>query len=139
MKGVQAAVLGGSALVLLILALRLTLKDHLPRRLFPGALVHRRDSVPAAGRDPDAAERLEPAARHGGAADRAYCVCAAPLPAVLCGADRVRRRIGDGLAAAALVRDRSAACRVFGSRLCLHDAPVPSPAHSAAAVRRRAA
>lgn len=36
MKGVQAAVLGGSALVLLILALRLTLKDHLPRRLFPG-------------------------------------------------------------------------------------------------------
>lgn len=30
MKGVQAAVLGGSALVLLILALRLTLKDHLP-------------------------------------------------------------------------------------------------------------
>ena len=35
MKGVQAAVLGGSALVLLILALRLTLKDHLPRRLFP--------------------------------------------------------------------------------------------------------
>ena len=130
MKGVQAAVLGGSALVLLILALRLTLKDH---------LVHRRDSVPAAGRDPDAAERLEPAARHGGAADRAHCVCAAPLPAALCGADRVRRRIGDGLAAAALVRDRSAACRVFGSRLCLHDAPVPSPAHSAAAVRRRAA
>lgn len=35
MKGVQAAVLGGSALVLLILALRLTLKDHLPRRRFP--------------------------------------------------------------------------------------------------------
>ena len=35
MKGVQAVVLGGSALVLLILALRLTLKDHLPRRLFP--------------------------------------------------------------------------------------------------------
>lgn len=35
MTGVQAAVLGGSALVLLILALRLTLKDHLPRRLFP--------------------------------------------------------------------------------------------------------
>ena len=30
MKGVQAAVLGGSALVLLILALRLTLKNHLP-------------------------------------------------------------------------------------------------------------
>ena len=35
MKGVQAAVLGGSALVLLILALRLTLKNHLPHRLFP--------------------------------------------------------------------------------------------------------
>lgn len=35
MKGIQAAVLGGSALVLLILALRLTLKNHLPRRLFP--------------------------------------------------------------------------------------------------------
>lgn len=35
MKGVQAAVLGGSALVLLILALRLTLKNHLPRRLLP--------------------------------------------------------------------------------------------------------
>lgn len=35
MKCVQAAVLGGSALVLLILALRLTLKNHLPRRLLP--------------------------------------------------------------------------------------------------------
>lgn len=35
MKGIQAAVLGGSALVLLILALRLTLKNHLPRRLLP--------------------------------------------------------------------------------------------------------
>lgn len=35
MKGLQAAVLGGSALVLLILALRLTLKNHLPRRLLP--------------------------------------------------------------------------------------------------------
>ena len=35
MKGIQAAVLGGSALILLILALRLTLKNHLPRRLFP--------------------------------------------------------------------------------------------------------
>ena len=35
MKGVQAAVLGGSALILLILALRLTLKNHLPHRLFP--------------------------------------------------------------------------------------------------------
>ena len=35
MKGVQAAVLGGSALILLILALRLTLKNHLPRRLLP--------------------------------------------------------------------------------------------------------
>ena len=35
MKGIQAAVLGGSALMLLILALRLTLKNHLPRRLLP--------------------------------------------------------------------------------------------------------
>ena len=35
MKGVQAAVFGGSALILLILALRLTLKNHLPRRLLP--------------------------------------------------------------------------------------------------------
>ena len=35
MKGIQAAVLGGSALILLILALRLTLKNHLPRRLLP--------------------------------------------------------------------------------------------------------
>ena len=35
MRGVQAAVLGGSALILLILALRLTLKNHLPRRLLP--------------------------------------------------------------------------------------------------------
>ena len=35
MKGIQAAVLGGSALVLLIFALRLTLKNHLPRRLLP--------------------------------------------------------------------------------------------------------
>ena len=35
MKGMQAAVLGGSAMILLVLALRLLLKKHLPRRLFP--------------------------------------------------------------------------------------------------------
>ena len=35
MKGMQAAVLGGSAMILLVLALRLALKKHLPRRLFP--------------------------------------------------------------------------------------------------------
>ena len=35
MKGIQAAAIGGSALILLILALRLTLKNHLPRRLLP--------------------------------------------------------------------------------------------------------
>lgn len=35
MKGMQAAMLGGSAMILLVLALRLALKKHLPRRLFP--------------------------------------------------------------------------------------------------------
>lgn len=35
MKGMQAAILGGSAMILLVLALRLLLKKHLPRRLFP--------------------------------------------------------------------------------------------------------
>lgn len=35
MKGMQAAMLGGSAMILLALALRLLLKKHLPRRLFP--------------------------------------------------------------------------------------------------------
>lgn len=35
MKGMQAAMLGGSAMILLVLALRLLLKKHLPRRLFP--------------------------------------------------------------------------------------------------------
>lgn len=35
MSGVQAAILGGSALVALVLALRLTLQKRLPRRLFP--------------------------------------------------------------------------------------------------------
>ncbi len=34
MKGMQAAMLGGSAMILLVLALRLLLKKHLPRRLF---------------------------------------------------------------------------------------------------------
>ena len=33
MKGMQAAMLGGSAMILLVLALRLLLKKHLPRRL----------------------------------------------------------------------------------------------------------
>ena len=139
MKGVQAAVLGGSALVLLILALRLTLKDHLPRRLFPALWCTAAIRFLLPVEIPTRLSVWNLLRGHGGAADRAHCVCAAPLPAALCGADRVRRRNGDGLAAAALVRDRSAACRVFCSRLCLHDAPVPSPAHSAAAVRRRAA
>lgn len=35
MKGMQAAIFGGSAMILLVLALRLALKKHLPRRLFP--------------------------------------------------------------------------------------------------------
>ena len=35
MSGVQAAILGGSALAALVLALRLTLQKRLPRRLFP--------------------------------------------------------------------------------------------------------
>ena len=35
MSGVQAAIFGGSALVALVLALRLTLQKRLPRRLFP--------------------------------------------------------------------------------------------------------
>ena len=35
MKGMQAAMLGGSAMILLVLALRLLLKKHLPQRLFP--------------------------------------------------------------------------------------------------------
>ena len=35
MSGIQAAVLGGSTMILLVLALRLTLRQHLPRRLFP--------------------------------------------------------------------------------------------------------
>ena len=35
MKGLQAAILGGSALILLVLALRLGFRKHLPRRLFP--------------------------------------------------------------------------------------------------------
>ena len=35
MTGLQSAILGGSALILLVLALRLGAKNHLPRRLFP--------------------------------------------------------------------------------------------------------
>ena len=35
MNGVQAAIFGGSAMILLVLALRLLLKKHLPRGLFP--------------------------------------------------------------------------------------------------------
>ena len=35
MNGVQAAVFGGSAMILLVLALRLLLKKHLPRGIFP--------------------------------------------------------------------------------------------------------
>lgn len=35
MNGVQAAIFGGSAMILLVLALRLFLKEHLPRGIFP--------------------------------------------------------------------------------------------------------
>ena len=35
MNGVQAAIFGGSAMILLVLALRLLLKKHLPRGIFP--------------------------------------------------------------------------------------------------------
>ena len=39
MKGMQAAMLGGSAMILLVLALRLLLKKHLPRAV-SGILAH---------------------------------------------------------------------------------------------------
>ena len=35
MNGVQAAIFSGSAMILLVLALRLLLKKHLPRGIFP--------------------------------------------------------------------------------------------------------
>ena len=35
MNGVQAAVIGGSAMILLVLVLRLFLKKYLPRGIFP--------------------------------------------------------------------------------------------------------
>lgn len=35
MNGVQAAIFGGSAMILMVLALRLFLKKHLPRGIFP--------------------------------------------------------------------------------------------------------
>ena len=35
MNGVQAAIFSGSAMILLVLALRLFLKKHLPRGIFP--------------------------------------------------------------------------------------------------------
>lgn len=92
--------LGGSALVLLILALRLTLKDHLPRRLFPAlwCTAAIRFLLPV-----EIPTRLSVWNLLRGTAEpqtAPHCVCAAPLPAALCGADRVRRRNGDGLAAA---------------------------------------
>ena len=42
MNGVQAAIFSGSAMILLVLALRLFLKKHLPRRDLSGALVLQR-------------------------------------------------------------------------------------------------
>lgn len=54
MTGLQAAILGGSALILLVLALRLGLQRHLPRRLFPGALVRSGCAPLAAGIHPNA-------------------------------------------------------------------------------------
>ena len=35
MRGIHAAIVGGSALILVVLALRLTLRNQLPRRIFP--------------------------------------------------------------------------------------------------------
>ena len=130
MKGVQAAVLGGSALVLLILALRLTLKDHLPRRLFPAlwCTAAIRFLLPV-----EIPTRLSVwNLLRGTAEPQTAPIASALLPFPQLSAAQTASAAGTGT-------DRSAACRVFCSRLCLHDAPVPSPAHSAAAVRRRAA
>ena len=132
MKGIQAAVLGGSALVLLILALRLTLKNHLPRRLLPAlwCIAAIRFLLPL-----EIPTRLSVWNLMRGT----HCGGAAPLPAALCGAGCARCGGGDRLEAAALAWGRGAACRVFCGRLCVHDAQASGPAHAAAAVCRHAA
>ena len=136
MKGVQAAVLGGSALILLILALRLTLKNHLPHRLFPALWciaairfllpveIPTRLSVWNLLHTPTAAQ-----------ADGVISDVLTPFPSCV-SAVRSSRSRWAGLETAALDRDRGDSCCILWNRLCLHDTPFSVSAYFAAAVRR---
>ena len=101
-----------------------------------GTLVHRSHSFSASGRDSDAAERLESAARHGGDAGRAHCGGTASVPASCVSAVRSSRSRWAGLETAALDRDHGDSCCILWNRLCLHDTPFSLSAYFAAAVRR---
>ena len=145
MNGVQAAIFSGSAMILLVLALRLFLKKHLETALektcgiytvsqkasaardFSCALVSVRAAVAAAGRNPHAPERLESATHTGRSAGK---WCHFRRADTISGfRDQRHRRIGSRCCghppdASCLARLRDTFCGIFCDRICLHGTSV---------------
>ena len=136
MNGVQAAIFSSSAMILLVLALRLFLKKHLPRGIFP-ALWCLRAAVAAAGRNPHAPERLESAAHAGHSAGKR---CHFRRADTISGfRDQRHRRTGSGGCwnqsdASRLARLRDTFCGIFCRRICLHGTSVSRNTACSAAV-----
>ena len=137
MNGVQAAIFGGSAMILLVLALRLLLKKHLPRGIFPDALVRSRCAVAASDHDTNASKRLESAAHAGhSAGKRCHIRCA---NAVSVFGDQQHRRTSSGYRgnqpdASCLARLRDTSRGIFCDRICLHGTSVSRNTACSAAV-----
>ena len=138
MNGVQAAIFSGSAMILLVLALRLFLKKHLPRRDLSGALVSAaRCAAAASDHDTITSECLESAAYVGrSAGKRCHIRCA---NAVSVFGDQQHRRTGSGCRghppdASCLARLRDTSCGIFCDRICLHGTSVSRNTACSAAV-----
>ena len=123
MNGVQAAIFGGSAMLLMVLALRLFLKKHLPRGIFPALWC----AAAASDHDTITSECLESAAYVGRSAGRRCHIRCANAVSVF--GDQQHRRTSSGYHgnqpdASHLARLRDTSCGIFCRRICLHGASV---------------
>lgn len=136
MNGVQAAVFGGSAMILLVLALRLLLKSICARDL-SDALVRIRCAAAASDRDFNASKRLESAAHTGRCAGKRCHFGRADTISDF--GDQQRRKTSSGYrgnqpATSCLARLRDTSRGIFCNRIYLHGTSVSRNTACSAAV-----
>lgn len=137
MNGVQAAIYGGSAMVLLVLVLRLLLKKVSAARDLSDALVRSRCAVAASDHDTNASKRLESAVHAGRSAVKRCHFRRADAVSVF--GDQQHRKTSSGYRgnqpdASCLARLRDTSCGIFCDRICLHGTSVSRNTDCSAAV-----